>query len=202
MEKHEYLSALSSHPYPFTLTFSFPGHIQPKWLLLLLLLERLFYTVRGKGTIKLWASRATQGRTPMWEASRKNHALLSREQYRIPVWLRVAQTLGVPSATVKPWEGPGSPHSLASQLETRDSIDSFVCMSNSNRTSTWRQFHAILTLNECSRRPEFEPWIGKKRREWQPTPLFLLVELHGQRSLAGCSPWSHKGSDTRELLTL
>ena len=83
------------------------GHIQPKWLLLLLLLGRLFYTVRGKGTIKLWVSRATQGRTPMWEASRKNHALLSREQYRIPVWLRVAQTLGVPSATVKPWEGPG-----------------------------------------------------------------------------------------------
>ena len=29
------------------------------------------------------------------------------------------------------------------------------------------------------------PW----RREWQPTPVFLPGELHGQRSLAGYSPW-------------
>ena len=28
------------------------------------------------------------------------------------------------------------------------------------------------------------PW----RREWQPTPVFLPGELHGQRSLAGYSP--------------
>ena len=26
------------------------------------------------------------------------------------------------------------------------------------------------------------------RREWQPTPVFLLGEAHGQRSLEGCSP--------------
>ena len=29
------------------------------------------------------------------------------------------------------------------------------------------------------------PW----RREWQPTPVFLPGESHGQRSLAGYSPW-------------
>ena len=28
------------------------------------------------------------------------------------------------------------------------------------------------------------PW----RRTWQPTPVFLLEESHGQRSLAGYSP--------------
>ena len=27
--------------------------------------------------------------------------------------------------------------------------------------------------------------------EWQPTPVFLTGESHGQRSLVGCSPWSH-----------
>ena len=32
------------------------------------------------------------------------------------------------------------------------------------------------------------PW----RRAWQPTPVFLLGESHGQRSLAGCSPWGCK----------
>ena len=42
------------------------------------------------------------------------------------------------------------------------------------------------------------PW----RREWQPTPVFLPGEFHGQRSLVGYSPWSHKRSDTTERLTL
>ena len=27
------------------------------------------------------------------------------------------------------------------------------------------------------------------RRKWQPTPVFLPRESHGQRSLVGCSPW-------------
>ena len=30
----------------------------------------------------------------------------------------------------------------------------------------------------------------------QPTPIFLLGKFHGQRSLAGYSPWGHKESDT------
>ena len=32
----------------------------------------------------------------------------------------------------------------------------------------------------------------------QPTPVFLSGEFHGQRSLAGYSPWGHKESDTTE----
>ena len=40
-------------------------------------------------------------------------------------------------------------------------------------------------------RPRFNAWVGKIpwRREWQPTPVFLPGEFHGQRSLAGYSPW-------------
>ena len=30
------------------------------------------------------------------------------------------------------------------------------------------------------------------KRKWQPTPVFLPAEFHGQRSLAGYSPWGHK----------
>ena len=41
------------------------------------------------------------------------------------------------------------------------------------------------------------PW----RRKWQPAPVFL-PESHGQRSLAGSSPWGCKESDTPEWLTL
>ena len=44
------------------------------------------------------------------------------------------------------------------------------------------------------RRCEFDPWVRKIpwRRKWQPTPEFLTREFHGQRSLAGYSPWGHK----------
>ena len=42
------------------------------------------------------------------------------------------------------------------------------------------------------------PW----RREWQPTPVFLPGESHGQRSLVGYSPWGCKESDRTKQLTL
>ena len=35
--------------------------------------------------------------------------------------------------------------------------------------------------------------------EKQPTPVFLPGEFHGQRSLEGYSPWSHKESDMTEV---
>ena len=42
------------------------------------------------------------------------------------------------------------------------------------------------------------PW----RRAWQPTPVFLPGEFHGQRSLAGYNPWGFKESDMTERLSL
>ena len=36
------------------------------------------------------------------------------------------------------------------------------------------------------------------RRKWQPTPVFLPGESHGQRSLVGCSPWGRTELDTTE----
>ena len=44
------------------------------------------------------------------------------------------------------------------------------------------------------RRPGFHPSVGKIpwRREWQPTPVFLPGEFHGERNLVGYSPWDHK----------
>ena len=50
----------------------------------------------------------------------------------------------------------------------------------------------------------FDPWVSKIpwRREWQLTPVFLPGEFHGQRSLAGYSPWGCKELDITEQLTL
>ena len=54
---------------------------------------------------------------------------------------------------------------------------------------------------QCGR-PRFDPWVGKIpwRRKWQPTPVFLPGEFHGQWSLVGCRPWGHKEWDTTERL--
>ena len=52
-------------------------------------------------------------------------------------------------------------------------------------------------------RPGFDPWVRKNswRRAWQPTPVFLLENPHGQRSLVGYNPWGHKESNRTERLS-
>ena len=46
---------------------------------------------------------------------------------------------------------------------------------------------------QCNRHG-FDPWVRKIpwRRKWQPTPVFFPGKFHGQRSLAGYSPWGQK----------
>ena len=46
------------------------------------------------------------------------------------------------------------------------------------------------------RGPGFDPWVKKIPwiREWLTIPVFFPGEFHGQRSLAGYSPWSCKES--------
>ena len=74
----------------------------------------------------------------------------------------------------------------------------------SNRA--WNSFHLALVVKEPTCRCRrckiwgFDPWVGMIpwRRAWQPTPVFLPGEVHGQRSLAGTSPWGGKDSDTTE----
>ena len=47
------------------------------------------------------------------------------------------------------------------------------------------------------RRCGFAPWVGKIlwRRKWQPIPVFLPRESHGQRSLVSPCPWGGKELD-------
>ena len=41
-------------------------------------------------------------------------------------------------------------------------------------------------------------FIMLRYRKWQPTPVFFPGESHGQRNLAGYSPWGHKELDMTE----
>ena len=72
----------------------------------------------------------------------------------------------------------------------RNASDSWLPRWLSGKDSTWQ-------CRRC-RRCGFDPWVGKIpwRRKWQPTPVFLPGESHGQISLVGYSPLGHKESDT------
>ena len=90
---------------------------------------------------------------------------------------------------------------------------SLVCaceLTNGPSTESWGNGHVHVALTEilprwlCDKEPtyqcrrrrrcRFPPWVRKIpwRKEQLPTPVFLPGKSHGQRSLAGCSPWGHK----------
>ena len=79
--------------------------------------------------------------------------------------------------------------------------DIFTMLLNINRSKTQI---LISSLNCVS--PGFHTLVSNIthfwRRAWQPTPVFLPEESHGQRSLVGYSPWGHKESDTNKRLSV
>ena len=78
----------------------------------------------------------------------------------------------------------------------------FVCL-------TFDESHSLLGLpswlsgkgSACNAGDLFDPWVGKIpwRIALQSTSVLLPRESHGQRSLAGCSPWGHIELDTTEM---
>ena len=86
-------------------------------------------------------------------------------------------------------------------------------------TESWKALQAdwcrcptnICQMNERIKK-DFVTYLGIKRkllnfwfclgvtwrRKWQPTPVFLPGEPHGQRNLEGYSLWGRKESDTTE----
>ena len=63
---------------------------------------------------------------------------------------------------------------------------------------SWPSGQIICLLRRRYRRHRFDPWAGKNRwrRKRQPSPVFLSGESHGERSLAGYSPWGRRGLGT------
>ena len=75
------------------------------------------------------------------------------------------------------------------------------------------KFHGWRNLVDCSpwgrKELDMTEWIHFThfphvifyhcRRKWQPTPVFLPGESHGQRGLAGHGPWGRRESDMAEV---
>ena len=84
-------------------------------------------------------------------------------------------------------------------------ISLFSCFKKGSVTYTWgfpdgaSGKEPTYQCRSCKRRG-FDPWVGKIpwRREWQPSPVFLPGESHGQRGLVSCSPQSRTELDMTE----
>ena len=125
-------------------------------------------------------SRVRLSATP-WTVA--HQAPLSMEFYRQEHW----SGLPFPSPEDLPDPGikPGSPELLADSLPSEPPGKSKLKLKNNCRRH---------------KRHSFDPWVRKLpwRRKWQPTPVFLPGESHGQRSLVGYSPWGCTESDITE----
>ena len=75
--------------------------------------------------------------------------------------------------------------------------DRFTVYTNSKSSGASQDFPVAQMIKN-------DPCVGKIlwRREWQPTPVFLAEEFHGQRILVGYSLWGRKELDTTEGLHL
>ena len=96
----------------------------------------------------------------------------------------------------------GDPHPSCPHLGQRGSREGRVWRSLPGRVRSQVPFLGLVCASgkepacQCRRHRShgFDPWVRKIlwRRAWQPTPVFLPGESHGQRSLVGYSPWDHK----------
>ena len=89
---------------------------------------------------------------------------------------------------------PSYPYKQVSQCRVTS-----ICWENSLDSSAsglprWRSRKESACQCGRHRRCRFDPGDGKIpwRRRWQPTTVFSSGKSHGQRSLAGYSPWDHK----------
>ena len=98
-----------------------------------------------------------------------------------------------------PCEPPGKLH-LSIPITCFLSVHLLIWSQGLLRHRTLLMFHeeiqpSIVKPGSCQCRwHRFNPWAGTIpwRRKWQLTPVFLSRKFHGQRSLAGYSPWGHK----------
>ena len=81
-----------------------------------------------------------------------------------------------------------------------DPLAFFTMLFSLHRASLLVQRVKNTNAGRC-KRCVFDPWVGKIpwRRAWQPIPVFLPGESHGQRSLVGCRLWGRTESDTTEV---
>ena len=86
-----------------------------------------------------------------------------------------------------------------------DDLAIVICGTQCDPTFVNNSTDGVRILDLCSEKKVTKegltpPAVILRRRQWHPTPVLLLEKSHGWRSLVGCSPWGHWGSDMTERL--
>ena len=73
----------------------------------------------------------------------------------------------------------------------------YSCLENpTDGGAWWAAVHGV--ARSWAPLSDFRFTFMHRRRQWQPTPVFLPGESQGQRSLVGCRLWGRTESDTTE----
>ena len=105
--------------------------------------------------------------------------------------------------------GPTKANSSHIRHPGQHRIDSLCCWTYKSDTFQLRVNHCFPGGSDSKESscnagdPDSIPGLGRSpgEKKWQPMPVFLPGEAHGQRSLAGYSPQGCKESDRTERLT-
>ena len=129
-----------------------------------------------------------------------NRAWISQraEQTEVRTQKSGIQEMSWPSPTE---EGTAQTESSRNLQETLKMLATYLCMCET-KLGLPKWLRGKEPACQC-RRCRVHPWVGKIpwSRKWESTPVFLPGRLHGQRSLAGCSPRGCKESGTNEGLS-
>ena len=143
--------------------------------------DRKFRTVAPAGDV--WAAGGSDGKESAYRAGDVRDVSL------------------IPRSGRSPGEGNGYPLQCSCLANPMDRGAWQAMVQRVEESQTWLKWPS--TYPHC-RRPEFDSRVGKIpwKREWQPTPVFLPGEFHGQKSLVDYSPWGHEVWDTTERPSL
>ena len=119
--------------------------------------------------------------------------LILTDPYFAKYWRRTLQISGVCCLFFFPWGAPFSLFFCPNFGLFYQAAWAFRWLSGKEPTCQCRRY----------KRCGFDPWLQKIlwKRKWQPTPIFLPGEFHGQKSLAGYNQWDRKELDTTEWLS-
>ena len=106
------------------------------------------------------------------------------------LWPKTCDTINIPLNCKVPWN---------SNWITSHWVLHILCiMWNGHKNSKFKNYWISITsvflwvfFTQTVELKFYYHW----RRKWQPTPVFLPRKSHGQRSLAGYSPWGRKQSE-------
>ena len=170
-----FTSIMHQGDYPFSLGYS--------WLPCWILVDCMYWNLRASLLVQMVKNLPAAGDLGL---------ILGRED---PLENEMATHSSILAWRI-PWmEEPGRLQSMGSQSET----DWATSLYTKNMGFPGCSDGRVYLQNG---RPGFDPCIGKIpwKGEWQPTPVFLPGESHGQRSLVGYSLWDHKELDTNTFL--